>query len=297
MNSETRSRFQQDYIDLHAVLSTSEEKLDFVFPGLLAETVGVLLSPGGTGKSILALELATTIAAGRDAWGLAGADPTQGSVIFLSLEDPQIVLRERVRALEASRPGMIREAQDRLRIRTCHGTGFELATWEERRLRASEHCELLKRELGALDRPRLLVIDTLNRALAGLPENDNSVLSKVISQIEQLISGTGAAALVLHHTSKSAAREGQSDTAHSARGAGAISDNARFVMNLKPLRPATAAPACEPTEHVRLIVSKCNYAAHPPELLLCRSRTGVLEATRLAAVPAPRSIRRRASPR
>ena len=219
----------------------------------------------GESRALSRLEGAT-VATGRDAWGLVGIDPTPGSVIYLSLEDPGIVLRQRVRALEASRPGMMRDDQARLRLTTRHGIGFALATGEERSFRPSAHFNLLKREISALKQPRLLIIDTLNRALDGLPENDNSIQSRVLGQIEQLIAGTGAAALVIHHTSKSATRDGQGDTPYSARGAGAISDNARLVMNLTVSKPPSGTGQCQTNEGIKLNVSNCNYAAFPEDL-------------------------------
>ena len=297
VEARTDKRLGQDYLDLRSIIETPEETLDFVLPGLLAETVGVLLSPGGVGKSMLALELAATVATGRDAWGLVGADPAPGTVIYLSLEDPEIVFRQRVRALEASRPGMMRDAEAGLRLTTRHGAGFELATWEEKKLRPSAHFNSLKREMVALQRPRLLIIDTLNRALAGLPENDNSVQSRVLNQIEQLISGTGAAALLIHHTSKGATRDGQGDTQHSARGAGAISDNARLVMNLTSIKPKKEANQPETQTMLKLNISKCNYAACPQDLVLWRDEAGVLQAMELIEVPTPRPSRRGKSDR
>ncbi|WP_432759877.1 AAA family ATPase, partial [Escherichia coli] len=40
--------------------------LDYVLPNMVAGTVGALVSPGGAGKSMLALQLAAQIAGGPD---------------------------------------------------------------------------------------------------------------------------------------------------------------------------------------------------------------------------------------
>ncbi len=42
--------------------------LDYVLPNMVAGTVGALVSPGGAGKSMLALQLAAQIAGGRICW-------------------------------------------------------------------------------------------------------------------------------------------------------------------------------------------------------------------------------------
>jgi RecA-family ATPase len=255
--------------------------------------VGVLVSPGGTGKSMLALGLAATVAAGEDAWGLAGINPPRGPVLILSIEDPAIILGRRIRALEASRPGLVSTAAagGRLQVAARQGTGFALGTWDGGRLKPSPEYEVLVRELAEL-RPRLLVIDTLNRALAGMDENDNSIQGAVHGLIERLIAPTSTAALVLHHTSKGAALSGQGDIQQSARGAGAITDNARFQCNLTGMTEKQGQALHVDIEKrgrwVQLAVSKSNYAATPPARWLVRGNHGVLEAEEpgSSAIPA-----------
>lgn len=268
-----------NYLDLSAVLQEPEEDLDFVLPGLLAGTVGVLVSAGGTGKSMLALGLAASVAAGRDAWSLMGSEPRQGPVIVLSLEDPKVILGRRLRALEASRPGVMTGiAQGQLRVAARQGTGFSFGSWDPRNgLSRSQEYQNLAVEVAELA-PRLLIIDTLNRALAGLPENDNAIQGAVVDLIEQLILPSRTAALVLHHTTKAAAVSGQADTQQSARGAGAITDNARYQVNLVGMSKKEAEEYTKVDHHhyVKSTVTKSNYAAYPPDQWLFREKGGVL---------------------
>jgi len=269
-----------DYLDLSAVLKEPEEDLDFVLPGLLAGTVGVLVSAGGTGKSMLALGLAASVAAGRDPWCLTGSEPRQGPVIVLALEDPKVILGRRLRALEASRPGVMTGiAQGQLRVAARQGTGFNFGSWDPKNgFDTSKEYQNLALEVEQLA-PRLLIIDTLNRALGGLPENDNAVQGAVVNLIERLILPTKTAALVLHHTSKAAALSGQADVQQSARGAGAISDNARYQMNLVGLSKEKAAAKNVNSDHHRWVqstVTKSNYAPSPPDYWLYREKGGVL---------------------
>ena len=88
-----------DYLDLDAVLAAPPPPLDFVLPGILAGTLGVLVSPGGAGKSMLALGLGACVAAGRSMWGLLPADPEPGMVLVVSAEDPRPVLAHRLHAM------------------------------------------------------------------------------------------------------------------------------------------------------------------------------------------------------
>ncbi len=168
-----------DYLDVAAALAAPPPTLDFVLPGLLAGTMGVLVSPGGAGKSMLALGLAVSVAAGRDCWQLAGEDPQAGGVLFVSAEDPAVILARRLHALRDSEPVPFgdAEAMARLRIKAVHGHGWSLGAWDGAQFTASEGLRTLARELDEF-RPRLLVFDTLNRVLAGISENDNGAMGR-----------------------------------------------------------------------------------------------------------------------
>ena len=81
-----------NWLDVSAMMTHIPAPLDFVFPGMLAGTVASLVSPGGAGKSFLALELAALIASGVDVAGLTGkggwnTTPDKGNVLYIALED------------------------------------------------------------------------------------------------------------------------------------------------------------------------------------------------------------------
>lgn len=104
-----------------------------------------------------------------------------------------------------------------------------------------------------------------------------------MAEVEQLIAPTGTAALVLHHTSKATALQGQGDAQQAARGASAITDNARWQCNLVTMDPAEAekrgVPPDERRSWVRASVTKVNYAAAPPDRWMRRGPGGVLAAS------------------
>lgn len=156
-----------DYLDLDEVLAAPPPPLDIVLPGILAGTLAVLVSPGGTGKSMLALGLGACVAAGRSMWSLLPEDPVAGPVLVVSAEDPRPVLAHRVHALAHvpgggaplhSDPGF----RERFRVKAVQGTGFSLGTWSAAGFQPSAAFEALGREVEEL-RPRLVVLDTLNR--------------------------------------------------------------------------------------------------------------------------------------
>ncbi|WP_256380367.1 AAA family ATPase [Oceanimonas sp. GK1] len=57
-------------LDLMSAFTETPPQIDYVLPNMIAGTVGALIAPGGAGKSILALQLATQIAGGPDLLGL-----------------------------------------------------------------------------------------------------------------------------------------------------------------------------------------------------------------------------------
>lgn len=85
-------------IDIASAFAKEPAPLDFVLPGMLAGTVGALVSPGGAGKSMMALQLATLIASGADLIGF-GTKYSTGNVVILAAEDPPIALQHRLHAL------------------------------------------------------------------------------------------------------------------------------------------------------------------------------------------------------
>jgi hypothetical protein len=273
-----------NYLDLDAVLGQEPPPLDFVLPGILSGTLGVLVSPGGAGKSMLALGLASCVAAGRSLWNLLPADPCAGTALLVSAEDPSAILAHRLHAMMNLAGGgdalKAEEFRKRLRIKALHGTGFTLGTWNTSQgFSSSAAFDALRAEVEEM-RPRLIIIDTLNRVLGGIPENDNGAIGRIVSELEAMVAPVRAACLVLHHVSKGAARDGQGDEQQAARGAGAITDNARWQTNLVGMTREEAEKRGitdeERSRWVRWTNPKSNYAPRQPERWLKRERGGVL---------------------
>jgi len=80
-------------LDLMAAFTELPPPLDYVLPNMVAGTVGALVSPGGAGKSMLALQLAAQIAGGIDLLEV-GELPT-GPVVYLPAEDTPTAIHYR----------------------------------------------------------------------------------------------------------------------------------------------------------------------------------------------------------
>lgn len=209
-------------IDIMTAFGKEPPAQDFILPGFLAGTVGALIAPGSTGKSMLALQLAAAVASDQPQANTTGlAILHHGPVLYLNLEDPPGEIERRLHALGGQFDMVTRQSiAEQLVISARMGVPTDIM---QEKFMAS----LLKAASGV----RLVIIDTLSRA-HGLDENDNGMMARLVARLETVARQTGASLLYLHHTSKAAALAGQGGMAQAARGASALIDNARWCGNL-----------------------------------------------------------------
>lgn len=86
-------------LDLMAAFTELPPPIDYVLPNMVAGTVGAIVSPGGAGKSMLALQLATQIAGGPDLLNIG--EFLTGAVAYLPAEDPTATIHHRLHVLGA----------------------------------------------------------------------------------------------------------------------------------------------------------------------------------------------------
>jgi RecA-family ATPase len=259
--------FATHKLDLQQIASEEPPPYDFVLPGFLASTVGALISPGGTGKSMLALEMCIAISTGHDASnGLFDTNPV-GKVCYLSGEDPKIALWHRLHPMLKVVPSTRRTMlDDRLSVIELAGLGITLST----------HFSAIEK---AAEGQRLVVLDTLRR-LHDRDENSSTEMLGVMSAMERIAKNSGAAILFLHHTSKSAALGGQGDSQQAGRGSSILVDNARWQGFMSTMTKAEAESFGIQQEkrryYVRYGVSKENYSPPSADIWLERSENGIL---------------------
>ncbi len=266
-------------IDISAAFENDPPKLDFIWPGFLAGTVGALVAPGATGKSFWVLEAAMSIAA----CGVAGGDliklnPARaGKVVYLAAEDPEPALIRRIHAVGKHLNQQVRESVIKnLAIEAIMGKRLDIM--EDKHLaRIVDYCT------GA----RLIVLDTLSR-IHTLDENSNGAMAKLISTLEYIAASTGASVLFLHHVSKGSARDGQTDQQQAARGASALIDNSRWCGYVAKMTEEEAKRLSDRTFDrapigndrrgffVRFGTSKQNYDATSLDCWYERKEGGVL---------------------
>lgn len=257
-------------LNLTWALTAPLPPLDFVLPGLLPGTFGLLVAPGATGKSQLALDIAISTAIGRPtAGGLFPATPP-GKVVFLAGEESDRLLADRLRChLDLEE-----------RIDSNLHTNLLLVPM------AGESCTLfaggkptaLYDELNSVAAgTRLIIIDPLRRMHDG-DENNSSDMTNFVVAIEKLAKSTGAAVLGLHHANRASANDAGSQ--HAARGSTALVDGARWQLNLSRLDEKTAEGFMiedgSRSLYVAVDFAKTNYLPPRQRCWLKRQSTGRL---------------------
>lgn len=264
-------------LDIADACTSRPPALDFVLPGILAGSVCGDVSPGGIGKSMLALQKSLLVA-GVDTLGGAFGTPTVGKTTILALEDPPIILQHRIfnifrAATGADQPGWSPKNKispttwaENCRIIPLLGTGFKVDD-------ASGHDRVCRYSDGQ----RLVIVDTLRRCHSQ-EENDNGSMAEVLGIFEKAAKATGATFLLLHHVPKPSGTGGPAVT---ARGASAITDNMRYLAIMRSLtQDELEKLVIDPSErwmHVIYEPIKNNYCPPSGPLWFCKGPGGVLE--------------------
>ena len=207
-------------IDILALTEKKPERIDFVLPGLVAGTVGAIISPGGTGKSALALQIAAQVAGGPDLLGL-GEIPS-GVAAYLPGEDPELMIEHRILALlEHCSPDYRQKLAANLVIEPLEQ--YDVDILDDRWLEA-----MMRMATGR----RLLILDTLRMAHSG-DENDGGAMKQVVSRLRMIGAQTGCTVVFLHHTNKSSMFAGTGDEQQASRGSSVLVDNVRWQAYLR----------------------------------------------------------------
>jgi regulatory protein RepA len=265
-------------IDILKCYQTEPPPLDFVLPSLLSGTVGSIVSPGGQGKSMLALQLAHHISGFVDMLGL-GEYPI-GRVVYLSAEDGGNILHHRLYEIggrlgkkerEECAARLIIEDLTKYTPDLLHGDKAE--AWRTSIERAATNS-------------RLLLLDTLRGFHSG-DENDSQAMAVLMGHLRAIAARTDCAIVFLHHTSKALAVSGQGDLQQASRGSSVLTDNIRWQaylagMTTEESKSLSAEDGAEPIGeekgyYVRFGISKQNYGAPFTEKWFRRGKGGILE--------------------
>lgn len=276
-----------DDYDIDEGFDVDPPELDFVFLGFLAGTVGLLIAPGSTGKSYWALLVAIALACKAATADLLGLNPAKRGqkVVFLAAEDPKDVIRRRQFAIgKTIGRDHLGDCSANLKIKPLLGKRPDI-------MDNGHFDEIATFCMGA----RLIIIDTLTK-FHTMDENKNSDMSQFIATLDALAARTGAAILVLHHIDKNSARNGDGNQMEAARGASAITNDARWCGFLQRPDEEEAKFVIDPgtgetienvrQKYVRFGESKANYSMPVEDVWYEKGDGGVLSRVDLVTIPA-----------
>lgn len=175
-------------------IEASEGARDFV-EGLLTEGgASVIYGPSNCGKSFWILDLAAHVATGK-AWRHGEIEIDQGAVVYVALEGTH-GLRNRIEAMK--REGIL-----------TPGAPFYVCTSPVSLLdatHADKLAETVREAARQSDLPcRLVVLDTMARAMAGGDENGAKDMTFAVRSIDAVKEATGAHVTIVHHCGKNEA--------------------------------------------------------------------------------------------
>jgi len=274
-------------IDILKCYQTEPRPREYVLPGMIPGTVGSIVSPGGQGKSILALMLAHLVAGGVDLLNL-GTFP-MGRVVYLSAEDNEDIIHERLYHIGSKLNTRQRESCSEW----IYAEDLTKATPD---LINGELAEEWRKEIERLaSQSHLLLLDTL-RSFHSSDENNSMAMSILIGYLRAIAARTKCAIIFLHHTNKSSATSGMGDQQQASRGSSVLTDNIRWQAYLagmtseesEKLANSDGYPIGERRGHyVRFGISKQNYGALFTERWFKRGKGGILEPAPLSAATRP----------
>ena len=239
-------------------------------PWLVQGKVGLLLAPGGTGKTYALAQLAVAVATGTKWLGTYQAE--KGRVLFALGEEDAEELHRRIHYTAKDLGLDEYERAELARNLTVLGlSGRSLAMLGRNANGEPEPSKWFhewRTSLAAAGPWRCLLLDPWSRWGGHDVETDNSAATRGVELLEELTQLEGSpTVLVAHHTRKP--KEGEKGgNADSSRGASALVDGARWACNL-----VRDNDMDEEVAFLRLRVTKTNYTAPSNELHLRRDKS------------------------
>lgn len=242
----------------------------WLVPDLIPQnTVTLFGGDGGTGKSLLALQLAAGVAAGS---GWLKKDVEQGGAIFISAEDDEDELHRRLADVVRAEGKTFADLQ-RLTLRSLAGEDALLAVETNLSLVKSTLYEELDARADK-EKPSLIVIDTLADVYPS-NENDRMRVRQFVGFLRNLALRHKCAVVLLAHPSLSGLNSGSGMS-----GSTAWNNSVRSRLYLSRITTKDGNER-DPDKRI-LATKKANYGRVGDEITL-RWRAGVFE---VAARPA-----------
>lgn len=241
---------------------------------MLWADVGVLIAPGGTGKTTLFLFKAVHIVLGRTLFGLAITTP--GPVVIITSEDEREMLVARLREIcraMALTDQEIQTVRQCVRISDVSGTGLRLTAVYNEVVSVTPAVDDII--AGCLQiKPVLVVIDPA--VSFGVGESRvNDAEQGLIEAARRLKRALNCCIIYVHHTGKQSAKD-KSGGQYDGRGGSAFADGSRMVFVLVPLSPeeyrqATGDELLPGQNAIKMTRPKLSYCPPQPDIIIRRT--------------------------
>jgi len=262
-------------LDLNWALNADLPKPDFVLPGLEPEMFGLIVAPGGTGKTFFGLDVAVSVALGRDIAGGLFPATTPAKAVYVAAEESGRMLARRLRILTRADERTSEDLHRNLLVLPLLGEDGHL-------IKKGEATPLFEQVKAHAAGARLIIVDPV-RLLHDGEENDSTSAALFVKVMGQLAKACGAAVIGIHHANRASSDNAGSQNA--ARGSSALVDGARWQLNLSRMSDKDAkdhdVPDAERIRYVALDVAKANYLASSPRRWLKRDDHGRLSLVEL----------------
>ena len=252
--------------------------------------VAFLVGAGASGKSWALIQLALSVATGAQWLGAYNVTREGLGRVLLALgEEEEHEIRRRL--YHASRLMGLTAEQKKLAekniviaplagvpVALVHGTDEMRALQRDGKLNSNDLAQLetpfareLRRTLEAPgDEWRLIVADPISRFAGPDAEVSNAAATRFVEALERLTHVPGNPTVIASHHSNKASRDSgkPNDGGTSARGSSALTDGARFCLELTSL---WRLPGCEHLPPLaKLRTFKNNYGSYPDDLWIAR---------------------------
>jgi RecA-family ATPase len=249
--------------------------------------VAMLSGPGGLGKSMLTLQYAVAVATGNSVcWGMSEVC-YPGSVAICNFEDDKNELHRRLHRIvmkysedAKSNPKLPNTSADKRiqkHIHRLHVVQLPVASirFMDEIGQPTDDLYYFIEQLKLLEDLHLVVLDPLRRLMNG-SEDSSEVAANTIALAERIARETGATVMLVHHTSKQAAKSRSADQ-FSVRGSSALSDLVRLQIVMNRV-PNPAEEGLNPDgEYIKCVVAKNNYGpSNKDDAFFRREEGGVL---------------------
>jgi RecA-family ATPase len=205
---------------------------DFVYAELLlGGYVTVCAGPGGTGKSVLSIVMAVSVALGREL--IPGYKMKRArNVLMLNNEDDKYELQRRITAVCACYDIDLRELENRLWVRSGYSYPAMVASiGPDKRVKATPEVELII-DFCKANHVDLIICDPFI-STHNVNENDNVEMNMVVQIFKHICAQTNAAVLLIAHTKKLGRdTEAGAGDPESGRGASSVKDAGRITFTL-----------------------------------------------------------------